>query len=241
MDTLTQTVVLPSQENDFFNKASLRNFFPTIEEQNASAPPVQMHINMPERSGSSLQYGHEVGHISVAPYLYQTGVDLMPDQLIIHGLSLHYGGGEDADYIDTDGELKRYNEVNTGIGLGWEISDRTDLTINVFENSYGDTGKAIIVEHDLIQSEKIGLGIFAGAVHGYEKRLDPEDRQYLHAGWMPIAGVQGHYDITDNAEISMRFNPAIGVEQEILNEQTGETLDVGGTQALVSASVVYKF
>jgi len=73
----------------------------------------------------------------------------------------------------------RYNERNTGFGVEYEASDKLAYMVGQYHNSIRNTTQYAMVQYTPVMlSERVRLGVMAGAVNGYSIR---------DGGWFPMA------------------------------------------------------
>lgn len=96
---------------------------------------------------------------------------IIPDAIIFAGKSMHFGG--DGKYSDGQ-NLYDLNEENLGVSAIWKLSQSDQsqafLEVGSYKNSQHNQSNYVAVgyEHDLFDSKKVGVGIKAGLISGYE-------------------------------------------------------------------------
>lgn len=110
-----------------------------------------------------------LGTIAVSSIAHAEQGDVWVD---VNGLSKHYGG---RDYFCDDGVCKKKNEVNPGVGVGYEVRDWAELKLGFYKNTYyaTTTYAGVNFKKDFnVGPTIVSPGVMFGVVTGYERVSD---------------------------------------------------------------------
>ena len=127
----------------------------------------------------------------------------------MNGVSKHIG----AEEYTFNGETKKFNEINRGLGVGVEVHKNVEVTAGFYENSYYKNtvyvGSRLFLNYK-VGEVKIKPGVLIGAVTGYDdtveqaKKLQPIGYATLSVeyenvrvgfGYLPSRAVGGNADV----------------------------------------------
>lgn len=142
--------------------------------------------------------------------------DWIPDYLNINLTSYHAKG---QNYMSRDGDVNPYNNKNLGLGLGWDLTEKSRTEVGFFENSYYKTSVYALYEHDFFNiTDYITVSGFAGITTGYKDQLDEKSNiaKFVdETGIMPLAGLKAswHFDEDWAANITIWPGGTTGEEK----------------------------
>ena len=110
--------------------------------------------------------------------------------LQIHGLSYHQKR--------TQVDHTKWNELNYGIGVRYQVTKSTDIQLGVFRNSqYNNSVYAITTWLPLEITNSVRIGVFAGTANGYSLN---------NGNFIPVGGIATRWQ-GERFSVTSRFLP----------------------------------